>query len=417
MAHRKFKCPRKGSLGFLPKKRSRYSHGKCKSFPKDDPSAKPHLTAFMGYKAGSTHVVRDVEKPGSKMHKKETVEAVSILETPPMIIVGVVGYVRTPRGLRTLTTVWAHHLNEEVLRRFYTNYVRSKKSAEKAGKHITAFKNLAQKWEKDPKKMEAELTRIRRYCQVVRVIAHTQPTTMGLKQKKAHIMEIQVNGGTVAQKVDYAVSKFEKPVNITDVFSQDDMLDAIGITRGKGFEGVTTRWGVTRLPRKTHKGLRKVACIGAWHPSRVSFTIARAGQNGYHHRVESNKKIYKIGAKGDEKSCQTEVDLTEKGINPVGDFVHYGRIVNDWIMIKGSVPGVKKRVITLRKSVRSRVGSRAAAEKINLRFIDTSSKYGSGRFQTHEEKERYLGPSAASSSAAAATATSGAGKKDVAMAQ
>lgn len=50
------------------------------------------------------------------------------------------------------------------------------------------------------------------------------------------------------------------------------------------------------MPRKTHKGLRKVACIGAWHPSRVSFTVARAGQKGYHHRTEMNKKIYRIGA-------------------------------------------------------------------------------------------------------------------------
>jgi len=64
------------------------------------------------------------------------------------------------------------------------------------------------------------------------------------------------------------------------------MIDIIGVTKGKGYEGVVTRWGVTRLPRKTHRGLRKVACIGAWHPTRVSFTVARAGQNGYHHRTE-----------------------------------------------------------------------------------------------------------------------------------
>ncbi len=59
--------------------------------------------------------------------------------------------------------------------------------------------------------------------------------------------------------------------------------------------GVTSRWHTKKLPRKTHKGLRKVACIGAWHPSRVQFTVARAGQKGYHHRTEMNKKIYRIG--------------------------------------------------------------------------------------------------------------------------
>lgn len=36
-----------------------------KAFPKDDPSKAPRLTAFMGYKAGMTHIVREVDKPGS----------------------------------------------------------------------------------------------------------------------------------------------------------------------------------------------------------------------------------------------------------------------------------------------------------------------------------------------------------------
>ncbi len=66
--------PRCGSLGFLPKKRCRRGKGKIKAFPRDDPSKPCHLTGFMGYKAGMTHIVREVEKPGSKLHKKETCE-------------------------------------------------------------------------------------------------------------------------------------------------------------------------------------------------------------------------------------------------------------------------------------------------------------------------------------------------------
>lgn len=49
-------------------------------------------------------------------------QAVTIIETPPMIVVGLVGYAITPRGLRTYSTVWAQHLNEEVKRRFYKNW-------------------------------------------------------------------------------------------------------------------------------------------------------------------------------------------------------------------------------------------------------------------------------------------------------
>ena len=81
--------------------------------------------------------------------------------------------------------------------------------------------------------------------------------------------------------------------------------------------GVTSRWHTKKLPRKTHKGLRKVACIGAWHPSRVQFSIARAGQKGYHHRTELNKKIYRIGDGDDAKNASTTFDPGEKKITPM----------------------------------------------------------------------------------------------------
>merc|ERR1712028_312877 len=96
--------PRHGSLGFLPRKRARRFRGKVKSFSKDDQSKAPHLTAYLAYKAGMTHILRDVDKPGSKAHKKEVVEAVTILETPPMQIVGLVGYKETSQGMQALTT-------------------------------------------------------------------------------------------------------------------------------------------------------------------------------------------------------------------------------------------------------------------------------------------------------------------------
>jgi len=365
----------------LPRKRSRKHRGKIRSFPKDDATKPCHLTAFMGYKAGMTHIVREVDKIGARVHKKEVVEAVTVIETPPMIVIGVVGYIPTPKGLRALTTVWVSHLNEECKRRFYKNWYRSKKKA---------FTKYAKKSAESKEANEKELARIKKYCSVVRVIAHTQIRKVHLRQKKAHIMEIQVNGGTVAQKVDFAVGLFEKQVPVDAVFEESGMLDIIATTKGKGFEGVTTRWGTRRLPRKTHKGLRKVACIGAWHPARVSFTVARAGQHGYHHRTEINKKIYKVGKAG-PGSGTTEFDLTQKGITPMGGFPHYGVVNEDFVVLKGCVIGPKKRVITLRKSVFP-PASRDAAEKIKLKFIDTSSKFGHGRFQTAEEKAKWMGP-------------------------
>ena len=80
------------------------------------------MTGFIGFKAGMTHIVREVDRVGSKVHKKEVVEAVTIVETPRVVVVGIVGYIETPRGLRQLTTIWAEHLSEECLRRFYKNW-------------------------------------------------------------------------------------------------------------------------------------------------------------------------------------------------------------------------------------------------------------------------------------------------------
>ncbi|KAK2753135.1 60S ribosomal protein L3 [Onygenales sp. PD_40] len=382
MSHRKFEAPRHGSLAFLPRKRAARHRGKVKSFPKDDPKKPVHLTASMGYKAGMTTVVRDLERPGAKMHKKEIVEAVTIVETPPMIAVGVVGYIETPRGLRSLTTVWAEHLSDEVKRRFYKNWYKSKKKA------FTKYAKTAS--EAKGASVTRELERIKKYCTVVRVLAHTQIRKTPLKQKKAHLMEVQVNGGSIADKVDFAHGLFEKPIEVDSVFEQDEMIDVIAVTKGHGFSGVTSRWGTKKLPRKTHKGLRKVACIGAWHPSHVQWTVARAGQDGYHHRTSCNHKIYRIGKGADEGNASTEFDVGKKQITPMGGFVRYGEVKNDYVMLKGSIPGVKKRVMTLRKTLYPQV-SRKALEKVELKWIDTSSKFGHGAFQTQAEKRAFMG--------------------------
>jgi large subunit ribosomal protein L3e len=388
MSHRKFEAPRHGSLGFLPRKRTKHHRGRVRAFPRDDAEKACHLTAFIGYKAGMTHILRDVNKPGSKLHKKETVEAVSIVEAPPMVVVGLVGYVQTPRGLRTLNTVWAQHLEESVKRRFYKNWYRSKRKA--------FDRYAARTAQADNADIKHELARMKKYCQVIRVLAHTQIKKIKLRQKKAHLMEIQINGGDVAAKVDFGYNLFERKVPVDTVFSQNDMIDVIGSTKGKGYEGVVTRWGITRLPRKTHRGLRKVACIGAWHPSRVQYSIARAGQNGYHHRTEINKKIYRIGKaalSADGKvnpNASTPADLTVKTITPLGGFPHYGVVNEDYVMIKGGIVGPKKRVIVLRKSLIPQT-KRVALEDIQIKFIDTASKMGHGRFQTKEEKDKFMG--------------------------
>merc|ERR1712083_781836 len=297
----------------------------------------------------------------------------------------------TPRGMRALKTVWAEHIGEECKRRFYKNWSQSKKKA---------FSKSCTKWADDlgKKEIEKELAQMKKYCTTIRVIVHTQMKLLRRRQKKAHIMEVQLNGGSIADKVAWAREHFEKEVPVGRVFSMDETLDIIGVTKGHGFKGVTSRWHCKKLPRKTHKGLRKVACIGAWHPSRVQYSVARAGQKGYHHRTEINKKIYRIGAgihtkdgKVIKNNAATEFDPTDKTITPMGGFPHYGEVRNDFLMIRGCLVGPRKRVITLRKSLMTSF-RRRLSEHITLKFIDTASKWGHGRFQTAEEKRAFMGP-------------------------
>jgi len=207
-------------------------------------------------------------------------------------------------------------------------------------------------------------------------------------------MEIQINGGNVANKVDFAFGKFESELSVGEIFKDNEMIDTIGVTRGKGTAGVVKRYGVSRLPRKTHRGLRRVGCIGAWHPASVRFTCARTGQLGYFHRTDINKKIYRVGSgaiRGTKNNATTEADVAEKNITPLGGFPHYGEVNHDFLMVKGCVVGTRKRPITLRKSLLTLTHT-AATESIEVKFIDTSSKHGHGKFQTKDEKHKFLGP-------------------------
>merc|ERR1712117_554388 len=104
-----------------------------------------------------------------------------------------------------------------------------------------AFTKASKKWEDDlgKKEIAKELNQIKKYCSVVRLICHTQQKLLRRRQKQAHIMEIQINGGTVAQKVDYARDLFEKEVRCKAVFAKDEMIDCIGVTKG------CVRWPVS----------------------------------------------------------------------------------------------------------------------------------------------------------------------------
>lgn len=59
-------------------------------------------------------------------------------------------------------------------------------------------------------------------------------------------------------------------------------------------------------------------------------------------------------------------------------------------MLKGCTVGTKKRSLILRKAMFSPTLTGESAQ-VSLKFIDTSSKFGHGRFQTSIEKSKYYG--------------------------
>lgn len=64
-----------------------------------------------------------------------------------------------------------------------------------------------------------------------------QMKLLPFRQKKAHIMEVQLNGGTVAEKVAWAQARLEKQVPVHSVFSQNEVIDVIAVTKGRGVKG------------------------------------------------------------------------------------------------------------------------------------------------------------------------------------
>jgi large subunit ribosomal protein L3 len=160
-----------------------------------------------------------------------------------------------------------------------------------------------------------------------------------LPKKKPDIAEIEVGGGTVQQQFEYAKSLLGKTVTPEEIFKEGQYIDIASVSTGKGFQGPVKRWGVTILQAKGRKTKRGVATLGPWNPHHVMYSVARAGQMGFHQRTEYNKRILKIGKDGKE-------------ITPKGGFLRYGIIRGPYMLLEGSIAGTEKRPVRLRYPAR-----------------------------------------------------------------
>lgn len=114
-----------------------------------------------------------------------------------------------------------------------------------------------------------------------------------------------------------------KQINITDVFQEGDFLDAIGTSKGKGFQGVVKRHGFSGVGGATHgqhNRLRAPGSMGnASFASRVPKGKRLAGRMGNDRVKVTNLKVVKI--------------MSEQNI----------------IVISGSVPGAINSTVILQK--------------------------------------------------------------------
>ena len=343
MGHRKLSSPRRGSAGLRPRKRSSEILPTPRSWPVIK-LEKPTLLGFVGYKVGMSHVIMVDDRETSPNYGKDIYVPVTVLETPPIVPLALRVYVPDEWGEpQTYTELW-------------TDVPQGLRIDKAIGKFFKVSTNTSKK-DEILKKVESVKDRI----SFLRLLIATQPHKIpSLGKKKPDLVEVQIGGGSIQDQLNFALNILGKEVSVDSVFKEGQLVDVIGVTKGKGFAGVIKRYGVVELPRwhKHRKGSRKV---GARGPSiSTPSYVPQPGKMGFHRRTEYNKRILKIG---------TDANM----INPVGGFPHYGLVRNQFLIIEGSVMGAVKRPLFLRYPIRPTWEPKGAPE---IKYIDLSSKQG-----------------------------------------
>jgi large subunit ribosomal protein L3 len=279
-------------------------------------SEQPKLLGYAGFKVGCIQIVSIDDREKTPNHGKQLVSLGTVVATPPISIIGIRGYHDDNDGAHALFDVYSSDMPKEVSRLFT---VKPKEgSLEKAEKLLNKISEL---------------------FAVVAVF----PTTAGLEQKKPYVFEVAVKGGDIKKQFEFLKNLFGKQVKVEEVFELGTTVDVASITKGKGIEGPITRWGVKKKQHKSRKTVRAVGSLGPISPASIMYTVPRAGQRGFHQRVEYNKRIMIMSNTG----------KNEFKINPSGGYKHYGVVNGDFVVLKGSVPGTYRRLVKLRAQIRN----------------------------------------------------------------
>ncbi len=304
--------PRAGSMAVRPRKRAKELTPRLKHFY---PINKKGLLAYPAYKVGMKRCIMIDDLPGPSKGM-EIVVPVTLAEAPEITIFGIRCYGKDYTGEKVLFDIISSQPE-----------IRGKLGMKKDSKGRSV---------EEIEKRKNEITR-------VAVLAFTHPEMCGFGKKNHDIVEIPLGGG-LEEQISYAKEIFEKNVNPSEVLSEGEFVDVIGVTKGKGWQGPVKRFGVSKQRRKATGKIRHVGTLGPWHPPYVMYTVPMAGQMGFHRRTQRNIRILKTVIKNEE-NFKKELEKLNKG-----GFKHYGIIKSNFLVLKGSVQGPPKRFLLLRKT-------------------------------------------------------------------
>lgn len=119
-----------------------------------------------------------------------------------------------------------------------------------------------------------------------------------------------------------------------DMFQQGEAVDVIGISRGHGFAGGIKRHGFRRGPMAHgSKYHRRPGSLGAKGPARVFKGRRLPGRLGSDRVTIQNLEVVRVDPE------------------------------RNLLLIKGSVPGVRNNLITIRNSVKARAGAQGGGKR------------------------------------------------------
>jgi|APSaa5957512622_1039677.scaffolds.fasta_scaffold00091_41 large subunit ribosomal protein L3 len=302
--------PRHGSMQFWPRKRAKKLLTRVRTWT--GKQAKP--LGFVGYKVGMAHMMGAEQK--GKLTLQHSIP-VTLIECPPIKIFSVRFYQKNS----IQTEILSPKLDQDLKKRLPL-----------------------------PKEYSKKLDDVKDVYDQIRILTYTQPKLTSMGKKVPDIFEVAL-GGSKEEQLTWVKENLEKEINVKDVFEENIFVDIHAVTKGKGYQGVVKRFGVNLKSHRSEKGQRGVgARSGGWKAqAHMMYRVAQPGKMGFHQRTEYNKQILKM-----------EDTLPEEGIR------HYGKIKNNFIIIKGSIAGSKKRPITITNAIRAK---RKPSTKIELKKL------------------------------------------------